>query len=386
MIFKNYERTDSSPKANAEGSFAFLDRSARPEFEVVRNFVEELLAQYPAKGIDEVVARLTRGNEVDFRSASFEVLIFNYLRRLGYTLEPHPELKNGSKKQPDFHVVAPDGSEFLLEAVLSKEDKGENPAVKAMIGTVMDKLNTRPHDNFRVTFSTRGVPTTQPSGKKILHEVHTWLNTLDPDQIQAEHHASFFATAPKRDIPHEDWTVSFQPIPIPPEKRGTAKQLIGLIDGGGGVVDSWTPLRESLKEKGQRYGELEHPLLVAVNFSAFNLSDIDEMQALFGQEQFHFPIEGDGEPDFSRAKNGLWIGPKGPRATRVSGAWFFNDLSFHTAARRKGTLYFNPWALHALPAILDQFPHARVGADMKIERGGEVTFADVFKLSSDWPD
>lgn len=386
MIFTQYERTDASPKAQGEGSFAFLDRSVRPEIEVVRKLVEELLAAYPGDGIDEMVARLTRGNEVDFRSASFELLLFSFLTRLGYKLQVHPDLKNGSTKLPDFHVVAPDGSEFLLEAVLSKEDKGESPAAKAMIATVMDKLNTRPHRNFNVTVSSRGEPTTQPSSRKMIHEIHRWLGSLDPDNIHADHHTSFFVTAPKLEMSHEGWTVSFQPMPISRERRGSSERLIGVSSGRPQVVDSWTPIRDSLKDKGQRYGELKLPLVVAVNFSAFNLSPIDEMQALYGEEQFSYMAGSDGEPDFSRATNGLWRGPKGPQGTRVSGAWLFPDLTFFSMARRKSTLYFNPWAAYPLPAILEQLPHAKVGEDMKIQRCGEVTFADVFKLTNDWPD
>ncbi|EEF22746.1 conserved hypothetical protein [Ricinus communis] len=192
-------------------------------------------------------------------------------------------------------------------------------------------------------------------------------------------------TGPKLEIPHEDWVASFQPIPISPEKRGTSKQLIGVIEGRAGMVDSWSPIRDSLKDKGQRYGELKLPLLVAVNFSAFNLSPIDEMQALYGQEQFHFAIDGDGQPDFSRAANGLWVGPKGPQGTRVSGAWLFPDLTFFSLARRKCTLYFNPWAAYPLPEILAQLPHAKANEEMTIERGGTITFAEVFKVSNDWP-
>jgi hypothetical protein len=386
MIFKKFERTDASPKAQGEGGFAFLDRSARPEVEAVRNFVARLLAAYPSDGIDEMVARLTRGNEVDFRSASFELLIFNFLTELDYKLQLHPDLKNGSTKHPDFHVVAPDGSEFLLEAVLSNEDNGERVAAKAMIATVMDKLNTRPHKNFRVTVSSKGEPTTQPGSRKMVQEIHTWLDSLDPDKIHAEHRASFFATAPKLEVSHEDWAVTFQPIPISPGRRGSSERLIGVSSGRPQVVDSWTPIRDSLKNKGQRYGELKLPLMVAVNFSAFNLSPIDEMQALYGEEQFSYTVGGDGEPDFSRALNGLWRGPKGPQGTRVSGAWLFPDLTFFSMVRRKSTLYFNPWAAYPLPAILEQLPHAKAGEDMKIQRGGGVTFADVFKLSNDWPE
>lgn len=151
----------------------------------------------------------------------------------------------------------------------------------------------------------------------------------------------------------------------------------------GGIVDDWTPIRDALKRKGRHYGELTLPLVVAVNAAAFNLDRIDEVQALFGQEQV---IVGPGvEPRMSRAKNGAWVGPGGPQGRRVSGAWLFNNLTPYTISSRRNTLYLHPHPLRPLPESLLSLPHARV-VDGQISRVDGLSLRDIFGLHLEWPE
>jgi len=382
MIFTEYERTDDGPKKMSESDFAFLDRSPRPEIAAVRSFVVQLLEAYPHDGVAEMVARVRSGDDVAFRSAGFELLIYDFLTRLGFKLQPHPVLKNGSERKPDFHVIAPDGSEFYLEASLATEDKGENWSANAMINTALDYLDSTHHPDFFVKIISEGEPTTQPSGKKLQRAVMNWLKSLDYDEVSKNGGELAFIN-----WHHENWHLLVQAMPVKNRNQKPTKRLIGVSSMHSGLVDSSTPIRDKLKEKGQRYGELDLPLLVAVNFSAFNLNPIDEMQALYGQEQFVVNVnDRHAEPELRRAQNGLWFGTSGPRAVRVSGAWLFNDLTFYTAARRKQTVYFNPWAKDPLPDILKQLPHATMTEDFKIQRNSGASLRDIFRLDERWPE
>jgi hypothetical protein len=288
MLFSDHIRTNTAPKSNRESDFSFLDRSARPEMARIRAFLKLLLTEYPLSDIDEMIARLRSGDDVQFRSASFELLIHGYLTRLGYTLRPHPELNNGSPSRPDFHVTSTGGVEFYLEAVLASESNKLSCAGQAIIGTTLDVLTALPHANFWIGVSSNGEPTTQPSGKKLRAEVTKWLDALDPDEVinLIENHGH--DALPTLEWEHEYWKLTFRPIPIKPERRGQATQLIGMQSGGGGWIDSWSPVRDAIRFKGSRYGELNLPLVVAVNFGSSFVDRIDEMQALYGQEQFVF--------------------------------------------------------------------------------------------------
>lgn len=185
---------------------------------------------------------------------------------------------------------------------------------------------------------------------------------------------------------HEEWSLTIRPIPLKVARRGKARTLIGAAMGGVGYIDAWTPIRNAVKFKGSKYGRLELPLLVAVNVDTFALDRIDEMQALFGQEQFVFAVgQPEREPEMQRAPNGVWHGPTGPQYKRVTGAWFFNDLTPYTVASRRNTIYLNPWASASLPENLLAMPHA-------IADGGEIKWADgksfqeIFGLHDGWPE
>jgi hypothetical protein len=73
---------------------------------------------------------------------------------------------------------------------------------------------------------------------------------------------------------------------------------------GAGWIDGWTPIRDAILAKARWYGDLDLPMIVAVNVDTFNLDPIDESQALFGQEQFIYTVgKQQEEPRFERAPN-----------------------------------------------------------------------------------
>jgi hypothetical protein len=348
--------------------------------------MEVLASGYPKEGLPELLARVQSGDDTHFKSAIFEIVLFEYLVRLGYKLRPHPELENGSNSRPDFHVRSPEGKEFYLEAVLARSKSDVVPAMEAMIGITLDALARDSHANFMVAVESEGYPDSQPSGKKLRAASLKWLDTLNPDQVQAQIDQHGVFSAPTFNWEHEKWQVLLRAIPLKPERRGKSTTLIGVLDVGAGFIDEWTPIRGAIKFKGSKYGILDKPLLVAVNFDSFNLERIDEMQALYGQEQFIFDAHNpESKPRFVRAQNGAWRGPAGPQATRVSGAWLFNDLSPCTLASRHNTLYFNPWAAHPLPESLKRISHA-IAENGIVSWHSGATLRDVLELPEGWPE
>ncbi len=386
MIFDEIQRTDTSPKRNLESSFEFLNRSARPEISRVRDFVKLCATGYPSPDVDELIARLRSGNDTNFDSAMFELLLYAALTRLGFELEPHPQLENGSTARPDFLVTTPEGELFYLEAVLASEIREWNQGGGAIKGAVMDALASTNHPNFMIDIFDEGRPTTQPSGKKLANEILEWLDTLDPDQVQEIIKTDSFDAVPNYTWKHEGWLLTFRPIPLNADRRGKVTTLVGMGMGSVGAIDAWSPIRDAVKSKGRKYGTLNLPFLVAVNVDTFALHRIDEMQALYGQEQLVFAAgHPEQEPRLERAPNGAWHGPHGPQYTRVSGAWFFNALSPYTVASRRNTIYLNPWATAALPENLLALPHAKADeAQMNWVDG--KSFREIFGLHEGWPE
>ncbi len=384
-VFDLTHRTDESPMKNRETDFAFYNRSCRAEITRVRKFIEDSLSNYPKSELNDLISRVRSGDNQLFRSAIFELILHESLLRQGFTLEPHPELLNGSLKRPDFLVTDRDGNQFYLEAVLAKEINEQDVGGEARKGVIFDALNDNPHHNFTVDVDDDGYPKTQPSGKKLVVAVHRWLDGLDPDELQQYFELERWGDIESFQWSHEDWVVNFRPIPIKRDRRGKSKQLIGMI-GGGGLIDQWSPIRDAIKSKGNRYGRLDKPLVVAVNFDSFHLERIDEMQALYGQEQYVIEMgRGDQEPRMERAANGAWHGGGGPQYTRVSGAWIFSNVKASSFTRSGQTLYHNPWAISPLPESLNCFPHAAPQED-RIHWVEGLSLAEVFGLSVRWPE
>ncbi len=384
-VFDNIHRTDFSPKRNVETNYGFYNRSARSAFDNVRNVIEEAVKYYPDSEAGELISRIKSGNDIHFRSAVFELFLHEAMRRQGFSLVPHPKLPNGSACKPDFLVSDSNGISFYLEAVLAKENNEQDKGGEARKGVVLDTLSNSPHENFVIAIDDKGSPDSPPSGKKLNRLIHKWLDALDPDEVSQQIEKSGLDSGPFINWSHDGWNLKIRPIPLKPERRGKSTNLVGIGGVGGGWVDGWSPIRNAIKFKGGKYGDLDKPLVIAVNMDSFHLNRIDEMQALYGQEQYIFTPSANADLKMQRASNGAWHGKSGPQYTRVSAAWLFNDLNASSLAVSKSTVYFNPWAEKPAPESLKCFPFA-LPKDSKMEWKDGASFSEIFQLNEGWPE
>jgi hypothetical protein len=353
--------------------------------EVVRQHLEAQVSGHPDEA--DLIARLRSGDDTQFRSSVFELSLYATLRGLGYQVKCHPELTNGLSFRPDFFVTPPSGESFYLEAVLAGENTGD-PSGNPLIATTLDAFTRASHSNFTVMVKQRGAPTTQPSRKRLLRETLRWLDTLDPDEVGASINSAGWAYAPQFEWVHEDLKLILTAMPLSAERRGKASRLLGAQFGQASWVNTSSPLRAAIEFKGRKYGQLEAPLVIAVNVANRHMDRDDEMQALFGDEQVVVSVsDADADGRVVRKPNGAWLGPTGPRLTRVSAAWIFNNLSLYNLATVRGTLYLNPWPQHAAPHDLRTFAHAEDD-----DQDGEMrwhigqTLGEALGLSARWPE
>lgn len=356
MLFTNFNRTDGSTKRYRETEFEFIDRSADPDVVAIRALIEHEFANYLEIEKHEMRARLQSRRAREFYAASFELLLYGLLTRQGYSLEAHPDPGNGIGNRPDFLVTSPNGDSFFLEAVLAAEMRDGAAAAEAMKEDVLDALDRAPHADFYLDIIETGEPASQPPARRLRSYVHQWLDGLNADAVSAAVAARDYSALPQGHWAHDGWQLEFRALPKD-RHRGELDRLIGLLSGGGGVVDLKTPIREAIRFKGGRYGILPLPLVVAVNVEAFHLRDDDEVDALFGSEAI--AICGNNARAL-RQGDGAWHDGRAPRSTRVSAAWLFNELTFWSIAARRQTLYINPWAATPLGNALQWLPIARV--------------------------
>jgi hypothetical protein len=127
-----------------------------------------------------------------------------------------------------------------------------------------------------------------------------------------------------------------------------------------GFVDSSTPLRKAILNKAGRYGDLNAPFLVVANAPGIH-DRIDEMDALFGHEQFVFRTDQlDDDPVFSRIPNGVWVsGDHQPRYGRLSAVLLFRGIAPWSLRGAYACMYHNPMARWEIPEGLEALPQGR---------------------------
>lgn len=185
---------------------------------------------------------------------------------------------------------------------------------------------------------------------------------------------------------HDGWDIEFMAIPIEPESRGNEQRVIGIQMNGAKWLNVWEPIRDAVMAKGNRYGKLGKPLLIAVNVDTLSLSAMDEMQALFGQEQIILNRQDlSAEPKRRRLPNGAWSGPDGIRYKRVSGVLIVGALNPWNIVSRRNTLYLHPRAALELPESLKKMNHAIVSKD-DIKRVEGSSLAEILELPTSWPE
>lgn len=211
-VFDNIDRNDSSPKNNLESEFNFLNRSSWPKSERVRKLIQALVDNYPNGDADEIVDRLRSGDDRAFLSAFFELFLHQTMINFGCELIPHPSLPNDKTSRPDFLVRTPDGDEFYLEAVLASQRNQLSKSGEALKKNIIDELNKNPHKSFAVALSDTGNPENLPSSKKIICQIHDWLDSLDPEDVIAQMEADGMGQLPKKHLITMDGALGFMPF------------------------------------------------------------------------------------------------------------------------------------------------------------------------------
>jgi len=332
-IFDNVARVEDGYSLQGEPAFAYLNRSGRPLAGKIRDMLDAWIAFYPVEGRDELITRL-RGGDTDHESAFFELMLHELARRAGHKIiEVHPQL-SGTTKRPEFKIEAPDGTLYILEALMVT---GRTPA-EALAETriseairVLEQIHA-PHHYLMIGH--RGAPTnTLPLGQ-LAQEFTAYVTQLQPgvrgpEFVFVRHGLRLRVRTPPR------------ATPIPEGQRSVG----GISPPARYRVDS-DDMKRKIKGKLNKYGSLGVPYVIAVNRFSPTYKTEDLIDVLFG-----IPAEdGDVSPSgYTRQFNGLLNKPAGPQNTRLSAALGFEGVTAWQLRLRRGKFVLNPWAAHPVP-------------------------------------
>ena len=229
------------------------------------------------------------------------------------------------------------------------------------------------------------VPGKQPSARKIRAFLKRELATIDPDSVDVSQLARPLLEGPGLTYQDETITIVIALMPRSPAARGrTDIRPIGVYPMASRWGGSDALIRDAVKSKATRYGELDLPYVVAENcISEWGVDDEDILNALFGTEQFAF-AQGSPTPVPSRRRDGALIGPNGPWNTRVSAVLVSTLFPWNLGACRL-ELYHNPWAAKPLRACSFALRQGTV-LDGSVTWSGATELLSHFGLEPGWPD
>lgn len=377
-LFDDVERTNDSHARRNEDCFTFLNRAVGIVWQRERELLEAWYADFPDASGD-LRARFRSKDPHQHYAAWWELYVHALFVSLGYTMAVHPQLPD-TESHPDFLAVR-GSEEFYVEAaavfpgVMSPEPGA---------GAQSDVLNAIDHvDASKYYVHLRGLRTgaSTPSLRKIQRDVTRWVDGLCEADIR---NADPRDEALWKEFCFGDWSFELRPALWRHEASAHShRRFIGTETGIAGWINESQQLQSAVKRKGEKYGNLDKPLIIAVLAISGFVDDADFVDALYGGEETR-DNTGSSELRLSSNPNGVLVGLGGPVSRKISAVLAGIGITSHNITRSEPTLWYHPEPNLPLTSSLP-FRSARA-VDSHIEcTDATMPIASVFDLPVEWP-
>lgn len=318
-LFDIKDRVEIRPSKGNENAFYYYNDTGRTDVIPVREIMENWFEIYPDNEKDEMRSRLIS----DFGPAFYELALYSYFKNLGYSITIHPSVPNSSK-HPDF-LVRKDEVELYVEIKEIQLESDVERLKKKRLNTLTDSMNLIDNTNFMICIEKiRFKSGNQPSGKKIIKHFDNLIKPFDPDFYRERLEKSGFGIMPTLQYEDNDVYIDIKLLPKALHLRGKIGRAIASYGGYSKIGGDEDMIKNALQSKASRYGPLDKPFLICLNYPSSLLHKEDIDLALHGTEGF-----------FGRANN--------PKNTRVS-AVLITTFTVSGLVNAKQYFYTNPFA------------------------------------------
>jgi hypothetical protein len=376
-LFSSGPRTRTFGGRYNEPIYSFLDSSAKPSVDHIREFWEGWFAQYPENKKAGLAARFRSYDNHPHLSAFLELFTFAVLKRAGYDLEVEPPA--GTRALEFLASKVAGDLSYYVECTTTGQERSDASA-DSREGDVNEAINNVPTGRYMlgVSYAQRGAGA--PPLKRIQREVGEWLSSLvegPPTESEWKWDDSGWSI--------RCWAAPYQTD----DTDGADDDEGGLGFIGPKVFDvvEHLRLRAAIDRKASKYGSLGKPLLVVTN-STQHQSERDLMKALLGDTLLQINTV-TREVTAPRKRNGVFDDARGPRNVSLSAVLhgYFGALSF-AGRDRSFTLVHHPFATRPLPHGLFTFCEERwfdpSTGDLKT-RPPTSSMHEFFDLPVGWP-
>lgn len=319
------KNSTSCSRKVSESLFEFIQRCDHPDYIKIKDFYNEWINKVPNTERKDIEGRIRSREDSGFRSATFELIVFRCLKSKGYDVSFHPEISN-SKKRPDFLVEDKEaGVSFFVEVVCAEEPKGGFKGARKNLMEIelaLKKIDTKGN---AIYIEYGGRIESQVCRNYVVKLINGWINSgckgdfnFNECGLTIKANKSKYFTNTKQ--------------PYVTEKSNLSPEHI----------------RKKIKQKGNRYGQLEKPFILAVDIGRRSIDEwlIDEV--LYGDIVLK---SGTGKP--ITVPDGVFLSKKGrSQYNRISALWLFYNLSSFDPCKINDAFYKNAEASHEVPLFV----------------------------------
>jgi hypothetical protein len=186
--------------------------------------------------------------------------------------------------------------------------------------------------------------------RRLRDALDSWLKGLDYKAVLALVQSHEWEKLPRYGWDEDDWELIFRPFPRNKTRGGDGRDSLGMHEPIIRFTDPVTAPLRRLRKKGQKYGRVDRPLVIALNNTTWlKRPDLDDLaNTALGREGVL------ADPNTMTARgiryhDGLWMSDTGPQYTRISGVLFGIDFTYWTVSTATLELWHNPWSTAPLP-------------------------------------
>lgn len=354
-LFDDFKRDYFGPAKYTESRWKYMNRSARPGFQYVRDVLDEWFADYEADSSKR--HNLCNGfrslDDEKHLSSFFELYLYQLFKKQGLQIEVEP---SWAGRHPDFLLTARTGEQVLLEATGTYPRRWFGRIERLELGLI-DYLNDyldSPH--FFLQIEILATSDRNFRSRRIRNELQDQLNQIDYDELvrKLTLKADSMDDFPSIEVECDEWAFRFTVIPKNEEGRRKTDLLpVAARWYGFENVDAASSIKSRIDDKYAHYGELEIPYLLAINISDSFANEDTIIDALLGQEAVLIDFE-TRQARHCRQPDGAWTSPEGYQKQRMSAVCIFRNLRPEDMFPAKPMIWHHPAANNPLSPNLLQ--------------------------------
>lgn len=299
-LFDDKARVNLEYANHQHDTYEFYDNSAIEKFVVIRNELNNWFSKYP----NSAKKQLKRDFQSNFDSAFFELFIHELFLKQGFSLIPHPTIPN-STKNPDF--LARKGEvEIYLEAKVATDESKEERAIKVKQYVICDTINQINCPDYWIDIrEINFLSSKQAKLSKIKQSLERDINKYGPILVVSNEDTHYKGREKYITYIDENVEIVLSLWPCSVKKS----RPIGSYSFGDGYMGGCEEsIKNAMKAKGYRYGNLDKPYIVCINtLSSKQTHTEDIYNALFGSQRvISFSDRNNPSQQFQASSDGIF--------------------------------------------------------------------------------